>query len=284
MLSMQHVLCGVLSYDDADKFKQQIGALVFPDAIRAYSVSRQCTHFERSEGGTDVSWWKMPTDMKTVTKELVQESLSSDSHTVSGIRPCVLGEDTDIQSFYKHNQHLPKDMFEGIEMHLRQDIAYDRFVREEIDCSRMYDDVFVRNGVSYDGKGVRSLIADMEQQGIYILAHDLYEKKGITANQEWFEENVKPVLDEAYPVDLADKTFGYMKLSPVYDEYITNHDWSHLNDGVVSYEDYRKFYDTVLADVDLPSGYEGIRKSRVSQAERLLPDVSDDSCDYDFVV
>ena len=35
----------------------------------------------------------------------------------------------------------------------------------------MYEDKFVFEGQEYDGKGVRGLIADIENQGLYILAY-----------------------------------------------------------------------------------------------------------------
>lgn len=286
MLSMQHVLCGALHYDDVNKFQERIGALVFPDAVRAYARPRQYSHFEQAKDGTDVSWWKFPDDMKHCTKDSVSQSMTDGSHLVEGIQPCVLGESTDIQAFYKHNQHLSPNMFEGVEMHLRQDIVFDDFVREQIDCTGKYDDTFVMDGVEYDGKGVRSLIGEMEQHGLYVLAHDLYEQKGITANQQWFEDVVKPALEKEYSDELAGKTFSFMKMDEKYDAYITNHDWSHLNEGVVSYDDYKDLYQRVESVMSEPSGYRGCSSSRfdrVKMAEGLLPSqVGSDGLDMDY--
>lgn len=265
MLSIQHIMCGALSMDRS-RFENQAAALVFPDAIRAYSGQRQYSHFEKAPDGTDVSWWSFPTDMKHVSKESVQKSLQEHAHLVADIPPCVVGEETDVDAFYQHNQNLSPDMFQGIEMHLRQDCELDAFVREKIDCSDRYADRFVMDGQVYDGKGVRQLIGRMEQYGIYYLAHELYEQKGIVANQDWLNSYVKPLLDEAYPQDLADKTFSFMKIAAPYATYITQRDWSHLSevpDGLTM-EDYHNFYEDVARAMLQPS----------AKPERELPTVS----------
>lgn len=245
MLSIQHVLCGVLYYKN-DSFKSKIASIVFPDAIRAYSGPRQYTHFEYSEDGNDTSYWIMPDSMKYVTKESVSESLSMNRHLVQNIHPCVIGEKTNINKFYETNSHLPKSLFEGIEMHLKQDMVFDDFIREIINCNNRYNDMYIYNNNLYDGKGIREVIAEIEQYGIYVLANIIYEQQGITVNQLWFEENIKPILEREYPKDLADKTFSYMKIDETFNELITNHDWSKLNDGPITYEKYIDLYNDVL--------------------------------------
>lgn len=243
MLSIQHTMCGALTYTTDKEFKDHLGALLLPDAIRAYTGHRQLSHFEQSADGQDVSWMQFPNDMKEIQNQFME------SYLVSDILPCVLGEETNMDAFREHNQHLDTTMYEGIEMHLRQDIAFDNFVREEIDCDGKYVDCFMRDNVEMDGKEVRALIGRMEQQGIYFLARQLYEEKGITANQEWLETTVKPVLEEQYSQDLADKTFAFMKIDPKYNEYITNHDWSHFHEGPCAVDTYEQFYDSLIAQL-----------------------------------
>lgn len=268
MLSIQHVLCGALYFDE-DTMKRQMSAMVFPDAIRAYSGPRQYSHFEFNETHTASSYWKMPADMSAVTKESVQKSLKVDGHLLSDIRPCVLGEETNIQAFSQMNQHLPEDMFKGVETHLRQDMVFDEFVRQQIDCRDKYHDVFIHGGRLMNGKEVRGVIYDMEQYGVYALAHDLYEQKGITANQQWFEEQIKPDLENAYFAELAEKTFAFMKIDPMIDAYITCHDWSHLNEGPVTYEKYQDLYQCVEEAMVQPSSYSGTGERRRLQVEAL---------------
>lgn len=254
MLSIQHVLCGALAYETEQDFKDHLGALVLPDAIRAYTGNRQLSHFEQSPDCQDVSWLQYPSDMKSMQGMTVQ------GYLVPNIPPCVLGERSDLKAFHDHNQHLDKTMYDGIEMHLRQDIAFDNYLRDEVDCNGKYVDCFMRDNVEMDGKELREWIGRMEQQGFYLLAQQLYEKKGITANQAWLEQEVKPVLEEQYPQDLADKTFSFMKIDPKYDTYITNHDWSHTYEGPCNPNIYREFYDNLLAQLqETPSSHESVR-------------------------
>ena len=122
---------------------------------------------------------------------------------------------------------------------------FDNFIRTEIDCSKKYDDIFVFNNKTMNGKELRTLIADIEQQGIYIMAYRLYKKWDMTVNQAWFERNIRPILEEEYCSDLADKTFSYMKIREDVDELISRHDWSKLNSGALPLSKYDKLYDDV---------------------------------------
>lgn len=44
MLSIQHTMCGALTYATDKEFKDHLGALLLPDAIRAYTGHRQVSH------------------------------------------------------------------------------------------------------------------------------------------------------------------------------------------------------------------------------------------------
>lgn len=287
MLSMQHVMCTILGTDDDDLYyiKNHASKVLFPDAIRAYSGPRQYSHFEMSADGDDVSWWHLPDadDFKKLDKDFVQKHLQQNGHLCENIRPCAIGENTDLSTFYQHNQHLSKDMQLAVTYHLKQDIVFDEFIREKINCNDKYDDVFRFRGEAYDGKGVRGLIGDIEQHGIYVLAHELYQTYGITANQQWFEDTIKPVLERDYPADLADKTFGFMKMDETVDERITNHDWTHLDEGVFSYDEYCAMYQKVI-DRMYATDEEHLLE-RVRMAEALCENIqqpSYDDCEFSF--
>mgnify|MGYP003288684454 CR=1 FL=1 len=157
--------------------------------------------------------------------------------------------ETSIESFEEHNTHLNYRYFAGVKKHLTQDYIFDRFIREKIDCSRMYEDKFVFEGQEYDGKGVRGLIADIENQGLYILAYMAEKTYGKKTNQAWFDKHVKARLDEEYTEDLAAGTYNYMKIPAVINERITNGDWSHLDDGPIPYEEYLKTPDELLKKI-----------------------------------
>lgn len=268
MLSMQHVLVARLQnagFDDTT----YMAALVLPDAIRKYSKARQFSHFEKGSGGVeDSSYWSFPTYMKGLTAEAVENHLKVFAHLSESITPAVIGEDTDLEAFYSHNTHLPDKMFHGIEDHLKQDIVFDDFVRSNIDCSGKYNDEFYFKGQKMDGKELRKLIMDIEQHGMYVLAHEVYKNFGEVANQQWFEEKVKPIFKKEYPADLADTTFSYMKLYPEIDKLITDKDWSFLDKGPLPYESYKELYKDViyfmneglaLGDMSkVPSDYRGL--------------------------
>ena len=75
-----------------------------------------------------------------------------------------------------------------------------------------------------DGSGVRRLITEIEQYGIYALAFLIFKEKGILCNQSWLSERIKPILDRDYSADLSDTTFSYMKIDTKIEQYITNQD------------------------------------------------------------
>lgn len=250
MLSIQHMFLTYLHNPEASNRIK--AAAIYPDAVRAYTRNREYTHFEQSADGTSVSYIKFPKDMK-MDQIGINKILQHDAHLVSDIKPCAIGELTNISAFYEHNSHLDSEMKRGIEYHLEQDMVFDDVVRNEFDCSLKYDDVFVRDGLTINGKQLRSDIADIEQHGIYVLAHRLYQEQGMTANQEWLEQNVQPLLVEQYGDDLAGKTYSFMRIREDMNQLITEHDWSKLDEGPMSLAKYDSMYDDVLdrmTDVD----------------------------------
>ena len=100
-----------------------------------------------------------------------------------------------------------------------------------------------------NGNGVRQLIADIENHGLYILAYMLHKSYGITANQEWFDSHVKTQLDRVYSKDLADGTYQYMKIPEEINRRITEHDWTHLDEGPIPYDAYMQMYKKVIEEM-----------------------------------
>lgn len=117
MLSIQHIL-GMMLAKGEKLSSRQIAAVVYPDAIRAYTGPRQYSHFEKSEDDTDVSYMQFPEDMHT-EKDEIEKSIAAHGHLVSDIRPCAIGEDTDFDAFLAHNRHLTGKVREGIVLHLQ---------------------------------------------------------------------------------------------------------------------------------------------------------------------
>lgn len=248
MLSIQHILCGFLALDDNELTDEYVAASIFPDAIRAYTGNREYTHFERNSDETDISWFSFPDSMDHQA-DFITEHMQGNAHLADDSLHAVIGNETVIEEYEQHNQHLSDDMFIGIRDHLIEDRRFDDFIRDEIDCSRKYDDVFAFHGEQYDGAGVRALINEIEQYGIYTLAHAMYEKNKTTTNQEWLASRIKPVLDKMYCQDLSDRTFSFMHISPEVDELITTHDWSHIGDAAIPQDRYLQMYSDVVKQI-----------------------------------
>lgn len=244
MITLQHSLVTLFGYlGHEDTFEKEAPYVLFPDAIRRYCGPRQYSHFEEKFDGSDISWVKFPSDIKSIDKEKMSKQ---PMHMVDEVKPCVIGEKTHVETFEEHNEHLSPEMYAGIKKHLIQDTMFDEFIREKIDCSRKYEDIFVFNDKEYNGQEIRKLIADIENQGVYVLAWMLNRSYGITTNQEWFDKHVKEQLDKVYPEDLAEGTYKYMKIPDVINERITNGDWSHLDEGPLKLEEYTKMYMPII--------------------------------------
>lgn len=259
MLTMQHYMLGVLHGDHSDSYMQ---GMMMPDVIRGYGVSRKMTHSEESIDGKDVAWWQFPTDVKNVSREDVA-AIAADGHDIND-RRMPFGELSHPEVFAQHNQSLPDDEYNGIMSHLAaQDCAFDDFVRDKlIDVSQMHEAKdgecrvakrSVDDVMHYfdDDSQARNYVTGAEQHGIYVLAERLWKEKGITANQEWFDTEVNSKMHELFPEDLADSAMKYMKVDETYNEFITCHDFSHMNDGPVDKKAYDELYDRVLSGMDV---------------------------------
>lgn len=264
MITLQHTLATLLALNgDEEELRAEIPYVLLPDAIRRYLGPRQYSHFEVSRDGEDVSWLKYPEDIKGMTKESL---MGAEKHIVEDIKPCVLGEETVISAFDDHNDHLSPIYYAGVKKHLTQDFIFDAFVRENIDCSHMYQDKFIFKGQEYDGKGIRKVIADFEAYGLYLLAYMIYDSYGITTNQDWFDRNVKTQLDVHYSEDLANGTYGYMRIPEEINKWITEHDWSHLSECSLTNADYLNMYQAVIDSMQVVDFERAVREQEFEDA------------------
>ena len=245
MVSLQHTLCYLLSCGgDMNKFRKGIAYCLLPDGIRAYLGPRAYSHFEQNPENNDISWYKYPSDLKTLTKE---KANLQDMHLAYTLKNSCLGEPSHVDKFVQKNLHLDYDYFQGVLTHLIQDYIFDDWVRSKIDCSKQYgpDEEFIFYGKTYKGEEIRNVIVNLEFYGFHYLSYLIHELYGIVPNQEWFYENVYKVLRKNYSKDLALKTYKYMKIPEKINEKITNLDWSDLNVDVIN-EEYRDLYDQVI--------------------------------------
>lgn len=283
MITLQHSLVTLFGLNgDEKKFEEQIPFVLIPDAIRRYCGPRPYSHFEETPDGSAISFMHFPLSLRTLSKENIGNERM---FLAEGYRPCVIGETTHIEKFEQVNGDLPPLYYAGVKKHLTQDVIFDKFVREGIglDCSRRFESMYSpeettgknigiftfsrpvkdedgeyvrdeegkikREPETLDGEGVRKLIAEFENQGLYILAYMIHKTYGITANQEWFDSHVKTALDREYSEDLANGTYQYMRIPEEIDRRITEHDWTHLEEGPIPFADYAKMYREVISQM-----------------------------------
>lgn len=248
MLSLQHFMHSIVltNMEQNSEHTEYLACSVLPDAVRAYTGLRQYSHFEISEDKKDCSYIVFPSTPKQCTKDILD---ACPKHLVENIKPCVIGEDTLYTEFYRlHNtETMDPPMFEGIFTHLIQDAMFDFVVRSLVDCSRRYDDIFVykKTGEHWNGKQMRKFIEDSEQYGIYVLAELIYKKHGEVTNNKWVQNYVKSVLEMHYPEDLAKKTLSFMKIDDKIDKWITNKEFDHFEDAMITKEEWLSIYKTI---------------------------------------
>lgn len=245
MVSLQHTLCYLLTNNgDLNRFKNGIAYCLLPDGIRSYIGPRPYSHFEENPDNNDISWYKYPSDLKTLTKE---KANLQDMHLAYKSKKSCLGERSRVDKFVEINDHLDNDYYQGVLVHLIQDYVFDEWIRTKIDCSNQYEpnEEFIFHGRTFKGAEIRNVIVEIELYGFYFLAYLVYRLYGIVANQEWFDENVYKVLKEKYSEDLANRTYNYMKIPDKLNEKITNQDWNQLNLSIYNKE-YRDLYDQVI--------------------------------------
>ena len=285
MITIQHALVTLFGLrGDEKRFEKEIPYVLIPDAIRRYCGPRPYSHFEETPNGEDISYMHFPLNLKNLTKDNIGNERM---HLAKGYKPCVIGETTHIEKFEQTNGDLPADYYAGVKKHLTQDCIFDEFIRHGIglDCSRRFESMYSpeeTNGKNVgiymfdrpiksadgkfvigadgkpiteterlDGNGVRKLIADIENQGVYVLAYILHKSYGITANQEWLDEHIKKPLDKTYSKDLADGTYQYMKIPEEINKRITEHDWTHLDEGIIPLNTYIEMYRKVIEKMPL---------------------------------
>ena len=82
-----------------------------------------------------------------------------------------------------------------------------------------------------------------------LLAYLIYKESGIVINQEWYDKNVKSALYETYSEDLAEGTYKYMKIPEKINEWITNKEFTHFDEGIIPVDVYDNMYGNVLKEM-----------------------------------
>lgn len=184
MLTMQHFMLAKLTEQDEEPLSDAfVGGLLFPDAIRAYGVSRRVSHFELADDGSGrSSGWVIPNRMDAIEGPIgpggstLPDSLSY--HDLAPACPhAAFGQYTDVPRFceaahaFDSTTEYGLEMLRGISVHLlAQDLAFDVFVREHLlDVTGMGSGIYIDriSGRSLDGGEARAYVTEVERQGIY---------------------------------------------------------------------------------------------------------------------
>lgn len=218
MITKQHTLVTYLAFVQKGKsvedFKRAIPWVLLPDAIRMYSGPRPLSHFEATPSGNGTAWMEFPNaeTLEILTKENFKDNVAMYMPDI-GFPKCVIGEETQIDVFDSHNYWHPH--FSDIRMHLQQDVVLDKVVRELVDTTKRFSDIFTVNWNSkkIDGNALRKQVAEFENIGFVYLATKVYAATGTLITQQWFEEMVLSPLLQTYSAELTRNTFKYMEVT-----------------------------------------------------------------------
>lgn len=195
------------------RLHEELPWVLLPDAICAYTGARPISHFEEEAHGNRISGMVFPSaeTLKSLTKDNVYDKIKL---FYAGNTVCAIGENTNLQEFDMQNWSHPH--YNALRCHLRQDIALDEMLRNEmIDVSHRFADVYTikHDGKVLSGSQLRAQIARFQELGFVFLVGKVYEKTGLLLTREWFDNHVLRSLREAYPEDLATSTYSFMRIS-----------------------------------------------------------------------
>ena len=225
---------------------------VLPDAIRMFVGQRQPSHFERHPDGQDISWMRFPEgeSLKKLSKESLTDSVSW--YLAENIPAAVIGEESELTTFDKFNGDLAH--YHEIRTHIIQDILLDTVLREQmINPDGRFEDTFAvrHSGTKMNGKELRSQVALFEELGFIKLVGLVYQNTGVLLNKEWFDTYVQKAMYDAYPEDMAQNTYRFMKISEDVDHRLRAHNFElpqEEKDSVYMAEDLDAILDAMYEE------------------------------------
>ena len=240
MLSIGHI-AGQLAA--GRKNLKNIITSLTPDTIRCLKIARTVTHFTGTQPDK-CSWIIFPKNAEELSS--FNENTKYEFHQEELI-PCVVDEKTNISLYEEKNYGvIDEEIFKAIKYHLTEDTTFDAWLRNKIDFSKKYEDVFVYKGKTLNGKELRDLITYIEQVSVYVYAQKLYKEQGITYTNEWIKENIRPVLFEVFSEKVAQTAYSYMQIKPEFNDNIANHifDYSDIEPELV--EELTKLHEQII--------------------------------------
>jgi len=219
------------------------------DSMRCWLGSRAPSHNTINPATGKISWITYPADDVSVwNKGMV---LSAPMYDAGKPWTSCIDEETILDEFWEHNAITIQNTL--FYLHLVQDVAYDSYIRELIDCTRRSDNLFTFKGTTYTGDELRGkgmarwngngLINTMDAHFYVRLAKVCYEMTGTLINSEWIENVYKPAFYDVYSQELAENTVKFTAIDPTADEIITSMRWddeiwpvsNEVVDGYVKY-------------------------------------------------
>ena len=203
------------------------------DAIRWWLPKRNYSHFTANPAAytKQISYMEFPSDpIKMWSKELI---LSTERHLAVMPGTCAIDEPTVPHELWYHNPEQTEQNF-FLYIHLIEDFVYDEFVRKFIDTTDRYYDRFKFNGKIYSGHDLRGegpsrwtsgLLSEFDDIFFYRLAKLAFENFGITADQNYIKNVMKPAFFEFFPEDLAKNTVQYLTINKKLNQLIAKHNF-----------------------------------------------------------
>ena len=144
---LQH---GLLTfYKNKEDFSDIISYVLLPDTVRFFTKERKYSHFELTNNGTKINGFIYPNDLSLLNHLYCKTHIIN----IKDEKQAAIGNNTIISYFDSLNADLydlPKKYYR---LHLEQDIIFDRFIRNVIDCNEKFNDVFIL----YDGTKINGV-------------------------------------------------------------------------------------------------------------------------------
>lgn len=187
-----------------DFLDKNVALLLLPDALRMYGP-HQLFHFTKHPFTGEVSWVKFKSNPKKLKKVEYISCLQKE------IPACVIDELSDLIIFIKKNN---KWRYTAYATHLYQDYDFDKWIRERVDVSERFRNVYtyIKPRKVVSGTKLRKDIALLDEILFKEISKVIHDKYGVVLNKEWYENHVYKNLMREYTEDMAKNTWSFIEI------------------------------------------------------------------------
>lgn len=205
---LQH---GLLTFcKNKEDFNDIISYALLPDTIRFFTKERKYSHFELTNDGTKINGFIYPNDLSLLNNLYCKENIINAKNEEQS----AIGNNIIISYFDNLNANLYDLPKKGYRLHLEQDIIFDNFIRNVINCNEKFNDIFILyDGTKINGVKLRKLIIEMENYGVFLLLQAIYKYMKITINQDWIDKNIVSRIKIDYKMELFENSVKFLKLN-----------------------------------------------------------------------